>query len=48
MPVQQSEMSKENLAEKLQSRTKHIGNIFNTVKSKVIWWFENVEDEKLD
>jgi cell division protein FtsA len=48
MPVQQSEISKENLAEKLQSRTKHIGNIFNTVKSKVIWWFENVEDEKLD
>lgn len=33
---------------KIQERTKNIRNIFNTVKNTVIYWFENVDDEKLD
>lgn len=31
-----------------KTRAALINNIFNTVKGKVMYWFENVEDEKLD
>jgi hypothetical protein len=31
-----------------KNRAALINNIFNTVKGKVMYWFENVEDEKLD
>ncbi len=30
------------------NRAKLVNNIFQTVKSKVIYWFENVDDDKLD
>lgn len=34
--------------EKVNNRSILVNNIFKTVKNKVMFWFENVDDEKLD
>jgi cell division protein FtsA len=36
------------MSEKIEKRTKLVSNVFSTVKNKVIYWFENVEDEQFD
>lgn len=34
--------------DKAQKRSRLINNVFSSVKSKVLYWFENIDDEKLD
>jgi cell division protein FtsA len=35
-------------ASKLKDRSKTIKDVFSTVKTQVLYWFENVDDERLD
>ncbi|MBL7766039.1 MAG: cell division protein FtsA [Chitinophagaceae bacterium] len=44
----QPQESRELAEEKTKNRKKLISDVFNTIKGKVIYWFENVDDEKLD
>jgi hypothetical protein len=46
--TQYEEESQEVKAAKTKERTQLIGNIFGSVKNKVIYWFENIDDQKLD
>jgi cell division protein FtsA len=43
-----STLNQEKAKNKIQERAKNISNIFSTVKTKVIYWFENVDDETFD
>jgi hypothetical protein len=45
---EQFEASQEVKEEKTKERSQLIGNIFGSVKNKVIYWFENIDDQKLD
>jgi hypothetical protein len=47
-PRECEEESQEVKAAKTKERTQLIGNIFGSVKNKVIYWFENIDDQKLD
>ncbi len=54
-PVQDNFQSAENEtkeeeenADRMNSKAKTISNIFKTVKNKVIYWFENIDDDKLN
>jgi len=44
----QTQYEEESQEEKTKERTQLIGNIFGSVKNKVIYWFENIDDQKLD
>lgn len=47
-PPAPAQEPRESMSGKIEKRTKHISNVFSTVKNKVIYWFENIEDEQLD
>lgn len=47
-PEESIEVRNENLQQKIKARTNLINNVFNTVRTKVIYWFENVDDERLE
>jgi hypothetical protein len=34
--------------QKIHQRTQLIRNVFNTVRTQVINWFENIDDERID
>jgi cell division protein FtsA len=46
--TQYKEESQEVEEGKTKERSQLIGNIFGSVKNKVIYWFENIDDQKLD
>ncbi len=47
-PPPDAQASQINHQEKSKKRAETINNVFKTVKNKVINWFENIDDERLD
>lgn len=47
-PIPETKESKEMIQEKSKKRGQVITDIFGTVKGKIMHWFEDIEDEKLD
>jgi cell division protein FtsA len=48
VPVAQAEELEEKKVANANNRRSLITNVFGTVKNKVIYWFENIDDERLD